>query len=223
MGRPEIKVKNGMNAKTRFILNSTSWPEYFNELDVVLKDDAAIDRLLRFAIWNSKCKGYHRDAGIIQKVNAPMIGVLGAKNGKQPKEVIEAVRDIVGIRGGSGRGWGNAKGSGWRGRGRGNMTMQRGRGRGRGSDAKPYNSQRQNAQMPKPIRPPTQPGMPQQSNQSSNAHNAQPGMPVPNKQNNVNKTQNNGAGQKKLSKSQRQKLRKRLAKERAMQQQQINK
>jgi len=223
LGRPQIKVKKS-NAKTKFILNSKSWREYFNELDVVLKDDAAIDRLLRFAIYNSNSKGYH-SARIIKKVNAPMIkvnGVMHSSNGKgkELNQMSEGFGDKVGIRGGSGRGWGNAKGSGWRGRGRGNVTMQRGRGRGRGSQsmngsngrgssAKPYNSQRQNSQ----------------NNQSSNGHNAQPGMssnghtqmqqpgmPQQNKQ-------NTGAGQQKLSKSQRQRLRRRLAKERAAQQQ----
>jgi len=223
LGRPEIKVKNSMNTKTKFILNSKSWREYFNELDVVLKDDAAIDRLLRFAIYNSNSKGYH-SARIIKKVNAPMIkvnGVMHSSNGKgkELNQMSEGFGDKVGIRGGSGRGWGNAKGSGWRGRGRGNVTMQRGRGRGRGrgsqsmngsngrgSSAKPYNSQRQNNQSSNGHN--AQPGM------SSNGHTQmqQPGMPQQNKQ-------NTGAGQQKLSKSQRQRLRRRLAKERAAQQQ----
>merc|ERR1719461_2294236 len=223
LGRPDIKVKNGVCAKTKFILNSQSWRDYFNELDVVLKDDNTIDRLLRFAIYNSKFKGYHRDRGVIQTVKAPTIKVNGAKSNKQQLQQQnegQSENVSVGISAGKGRGWG----SGWRGRGRGNFTAQRGRGRG----PKPYNSQRQNSKMSNGTSngqvQMQQPGMPQQNVQPGQLSVRRPAQsngstPMKNNQN-VNNVQNNNAnGQKKLSKSQRARLRKRLAKERASQQQ----
>merc|ERR1712083_684632 len=139
LGRPQTKVRNGVVAKTKFILNSQSWRDYFNELDVVIRDDKAIDQLLRFAIFNSKSAGYHRDQGIIKKVNPPSIRVNGhVKQGYVPMEEGVSIRGI-------GRG-GSVRGSGWRGRGRGSVNIQRGRGRG----YQPMNSSNPNSIRPPP-------------------------------------------------------------------------
>jgi len=47
-------------AQTKKILASKNWKHYFGALGVKLKDNAAIDQLLRFAVYNSAKKGYHR-------------------------------------------------------------------------------------------------------------------------------------------------------------------
>ena len=54
LGRPRIQIKNAIVGKTKYILGCKSWRNYFDELDVIVKDNNAIDQLLRFAIYNSK-------------------------------------------------------------------------------------------------------------------------------------------------------------------------
>eukprot|EP01083_Nonionella_stella_P102803 292819_1 len=132
LGRPDIKVRNGVVHKTKFILNSSTWWDYFNELEVTIKDEKSIDQLLRFAIYNSKRKGYHNARGQLKQMNPPHMRVNSKRYDKP--QCIDDGRDEnqigLKIRSG-GRGWGNVKASGWRGRGRGAMTMvNRGRGRG---------------------------------------------------------------------------------------------
>jgi len=63
LGRPAEKVRYGVLAQTKKILSSDSWWQYFSALGVELRDDAAIDELLRFAVYNSAKKGYHRRGG----------------------------------------------------------------------------------------------------------------------------------------------------------------
>merc|ERR1712083_889162 len=176
LGRPQTKVRNGVVAKTKFILNSQSWRDYFNELDVVIRDDKAIDQLLRFAIFNSKSAGYHRDQGIIKKVNPPSIRVNGyVKQGHVPIEEGVSMRS-------SGRG---IRGSGWRGRGRGTVNIQRGRGRGFQSNSTPngQNAQMNNGQTPIYHQPQMQqPGMrPIRPFPSNIPNQQQPGMRLNNK------------------------------------------
>merc|ERR1719445_868846 len=60
LGRPDEKVRRGVLAQTKKILASKNWKHYFGELGVKLKGKAAIDQLLRFAVYNSAKKGYHR-------------------------------------------------------------------------------------------------------------------------------------------------------------------
>jgi len=60
LGRPDEKVRHGVLAQTKKILASKNWKHYFGALGVKLKDRAAIDQLLRFAVYNSAKKGYHR-------------------------------------------------------------------------------------------------------------------------------------------------------------------
>merc|ERR1719445_2850399 len=60
LGRPDEKVRHGVLAQTKKILASKNWKHYFGELGVKLKGKAAIDQLLRFAVYNSAKKGYHR-------------------------------------------------------------------------------------------------------------------------------------------------------------------
>ena len=135
LGRPKIQIKNGIVSKAKFILSSRSWWDYFNELGVIIKDDHAIDQLLRFAVYNSKKNQYHRSYGnrlVTQQINAPQIRVNGPKSKKEFVE--EGVQ--VGLKTGNSRYNRNARGTAWRGRGRGGTTMVqrggRGRGRGRG-------------------------------------------------------------------------------------------
>merc|ERR1719361_514393 len=133
-----------------------------------------------------KSNGYHRDDGVIKRVNPPPIKV-NKINGRKVKNNYDEEDGIPnhssGIKSGAGRGrgWGNVRGSGWRGRGRGGTVVnQRGRGRGRGFQAnnnsnatrpKPYNSQRQNGQTPNV----NNAQMRQANNQNSQMQ--QPGMP----------------------------------------------
>merc|ERR1712190_648974 len=59
LGRPQSRVRSEIFAKSKFILSSDKWSDYFNELDIVLNDDNAIDQLLRYSVYRSKEMGYH--------------------------------------------------------------------------------------------------------------------------------------------------------------------
>merc|ERR1719412_61044 len=251
LGRPQTKVRNGVGSKTKFILNSTKWSDYFNELDVVLKDEKAIDQLLRFAVYNSKKMGYHRDASSMKAVKSPPMRVTSTRY-VQPQYADEGAVDTnvrkvgISIGGGRGRGWNNVRGSGWRGRGRGRgrgcggvqMQAQNGRGngsgfgtRGRGMSMRPMSNQNSNVnrnnqtppnapshstqQPPQRQQQQQQPGMPTQVRPEANTQNIAASQPVPGssrQQNNVNTRGN--VDTTNLSKAQRKRLRKRLAKER---------
>ena len=77
LGRPRNEVRRGILPKTRAILKSRRWSEYFNELGVVIGGDD-VDQLLRFAVYNSSKKGYHRSSYMlpIGYLKAPRIGVM---------------------------------------------------------------------------------------------------------------------------------------------------
>merc|ERR1712190_512589 len=59
VGRPQTKVRNEIFAKSKFILSSDKWSDYFNELDIVLRDDKDLDQLLRYSVYRSNAMGYH--------------------------------------------------------------------------------------------------------------------------------------------------------------------
>merc|ERR1719461_512227 len=59
LGRPQSRVRNEIFAKSKFILSSDKWSDYFNELDIILNGDKDLDQLLRFSIYRSKQMGYH--------------------------------------------------------------------------------------------------------------------------------------------------------------------
>merc|ERR1719410_1103272 len=59
LGRPQSRVRNEIFAKSKFILSSDKWSDYFNELDIVMNSDKDLDQLLRFSIYRSKQMGYH--------------------------------------------------------------------------------------------------------------------------------------------------------------------
>eukprot|EP00485_Elphidium_margaritaceum_P018628 CAMPEP_0202726024 /NCGR_PEP_ID=MMETSP1385-20130828/184398_1 /ASSEMBLY_ACC=CAM_ASM_000861 /TAXON_ID=933848 /ORGANISM="Elphidium margaritaceum" /LENGTH=973 /DNA_ID=CAMNT_0049392237 /DNA_START=99 /DNA_END=3019 /DNA_ORIENTATION=+ len=155
LGRPSQKIRNGIQQKTKFILSSRTWWDYFNELQIVIKDNRAIDQLLRSAVYTSKAKGYHH-AGHMAAVNAPPIRVNGDRI--VPVNNVQVTDDAkCGIKRGSGRGWGlppGARGAAWRGRGRG-----RGRGgvgsvsMGRGEAVSQYSNPHQPQQSHQPQRP----------------------------------------------------------------------
>jgi len=93
LGRPANKIRNGVVAKTKFILNSSKWTDYFAELRVALKNEKCIDQLLRFAVYNSMQMGYHRGGRQIAKVRSPSIRVT-AERYEQQKYVISADRKL---------------------------------------------------------------------------------------------------------------------------------
>ena len=68
LGRPQPRMRNEIVGKTKYILGSKSWWDYFDELGVIIKDDDAIDELLRFAIYNSNKNGYHTSYGSIRSI-----------------------------------------------------------------------------------------------------------------------------------------------------------
>ena len=150
LGRPRIKIKNSIVGKTKYILGSKSWWDYFNELGVIIKDETAIDQLLRFAVYNSKKNFYHKSFGsrlIIQKVNPPLIRT-NDPNYKGPQKMVTE-GPSVGVKS-SGRGWNkpnnNVRGSAWRGRGRGGTTRYQNAGRGRGRGQQQQQQQTQPGQ-----------------------------------------------------------------------------
>ena len=104
LGRPRAQIRHGIVGKTKYILGSQSWWDYFDELGVIIQDDNAIDQLLRFAIYNSNKKGYHymtADNDGRQKVDPPKIDISDRKNKAKQN---------------------NVRGSGWRGRGHSGQT-----------------------------------------------------------------------------------------------------
>merc|ERR1719206_1324739 len=60
LGRPADKVRHGVLAQTKHILACKNWSQYFGALGLKFKSKAAIDQLLRFAVYNSIKKRYHR-------------------------------------------------------------------------------------------------------------------------------------------------------------------
>jgi len=208
LGRPRIQIRNGIVGKTKYILGSKSWWNYFDELGVIIKDDNAIDQLLRFAIYNSKKSMYHKSYGsrlVVQRVNAPMMRTNDPKSEGSRKFVEEG--PSVGIKMGSGRGWGqqnNIRGSAWRGRGRGGQTRYqnagRGRGRGRGFTPRgPSQNQYQSPPQNQRGRGFTPRGPPQSQNQNPNPIRPGPRSPqqpqyshiTPGMQNALNNNNNN--------------------------------
>jgi len=128
LGRPRSQVRNGIVSKTKYILGSKSWWNYFDELGVIIKDEDAIDQLLRFAIYNSKKNNYHRsynNMGPIQRVNPPRMDINGPKTEGNKQGVSVGIK----LKGDQQN---NIRGSGWRGRGRGGRTRCQNVGRGRG-------------------------------------------------------------------------------------------
>jgi len=89
LGRPTSRMRNGVVAKVKYIMASTSYVDYFKDLDVQLFKsygyDSAMDQMLRFAVWNSYWLGYHYKKGlrqweyeqIYQRMDAPKISVGG--------------------------------------------------------------------------------------------------------------------------------------------------
>jgi len=53
-------VRHGVLAQTKHILACKNWSQYFGALGLKFKSKAAIDQLLRFAVYNSIKKRYHR-------------------------------------------------------------------------------------------------------------------------------------------------------------------
>merc|ERR1712154_17598 len=60
LGRPQSKVRSEIFAKSKFILNSNQWSDYFNDLDIVMGDEKNLDQLLRYSVYRSKEMGYHQ-------------------------------------------------------------------------------------------------------------------------------------------------------------------
>merc|ERR1719334_2937733 len=84
LGRPRHAVRHGIVSKTKEIMECNSWTKYFNELRVEIGGKKEIDQLLRFAVYNSRSKGYHSgSAAAIQEVERPDIKVRGEKKRKK--------------------------------------------------------------------------------------------------------------------------------------------
>merc|ERR1719242_758967 len=60
LGRPRRAVRDGIVPKTNAILQCDSWGRYLSDLGVVVKDRRTLDHLLRFSVYNSWKKGYHK-------------------------------------------------------------------------------------------------------------------------------------------------------------------
>eukprot|EP01084_Bolivina_argentea_P056235 102959_1 len=94
LGRPKHSVRNAIVAKTKQILSSNDYADYFRELKVSLRNDAAMDQMLRFAVWNSYCQGYHwnkdvessQQRNIYKRVNPPKLTVYGGKQEEKQKK-----------------------------------------------------------------------------------------------------------------------------------------
>merc|ERR1719361_2757000 len=86
LGRPRHAVRHGIVSKTKEIATCNSWPKYFDELRVEIGGKKEIDQLLRFAVYNSRSKGYHSgSAAAIQEVERPDITVRGEKKREIPR------------------------------------------------------------------------------------------------------------------------------------------
>eukprot|EP00483_Globobulimina_turgida_P000246 UN00246 len=59
LGRPRMHVREGIVPKSKEILTSTSYVDYFKELSIASLNAQKMDQLLRFAVYNSFCRGYH--------------------------------------------------------------------------------------------------------------------------------------------------------------------
>merc|ERR1711971_752613 len=89
LGRLADSVRYGVLAQTKAILSSKSWRHYFCALGVALKNDAAVDELLRFSVFNSAKKGYPRRGVIpanrrrlrIVAMRMPRIQIVGGDRG----------------------------------------------------------------------------------------------------------------------------------------------
>lgn len=68
LGRPTAKVRNGVVAKAKYIMNSNSYDDYLKDLDFKMYKSrghvSAMDQMLRFAVWNSYNLGYHYKKGL---------------------------------------------------------------------------------------------------------------------------------------------------------------
>merc|ERR1712062_239508 len=53
-------VRDGIVPKTNAILQCDSWGRYLSDLGVVVRDRRTLDHLLRFSVYNSWKKGYHK-------------------------------------------------------------------------------------------------------------------------------------------------------------------
>merc|ERR1719361_3369565 len=86
LGRPRHAVRHGIVSKTKEIATCNTWTKYFDELRVEIGGKKEIDQLLRFAVYNSRSKGYHSgSAAAIQEVQRPDITVRGEKKKKIPR------------------------------------------------------------------------------------------------------------------------------------------
>merc|ERR1711878_185045 len=89
LGRPTSRMRNGVVAKVKYIMSSTSYNDYFKDLEMKLFKSpgykSAMDQMLRFAVYNSYWLGYHYKKGlknweynhIYQQIDAPKISVGG--------------------------------------------------------------------------------------------------------------------------------------------------
>jgi len=59
LGRPRNSFRNAVLRKTRAILDSKRWSEYFEGLGLAPLSNNELDQLLRFAVGNSRKNGYH--------------------------------------------------------------------------------------------------------------------------------------------------------------------
>merc|ERR1712154_68238 len=95
LGRPRIEVRNNVVSKAKYILNIKSYWDYFKDLDISLKDGAAIDQMLRFAVYQSYRRGYHLNKFIDRrmakyvypKIKAPVFTVYD-KNGYKKQNIL---------------------------------------------------------------------------------------------------------------------------------------
>merc|ERR1719295_1707117 len=88
LGRPRPTVRHGVVPKTKAIMRCNIWTKYFNELRVDIGGKGKIDQLLRFAVYNSRRKGYHSgSAAAIQMVERPNIKVRGERKTKRKRTI----------------------------------------------------------------------------------------------------------------------------------------
>ena len=93
LGRPRSEVRRGILQKAKYIVMDydydygihQTWSDYFDELGVYVVD-YDIDGLLRFAVYNSWNKGYHRCGRTkpIRRRSAPQIRMIKSKFSRAP-------------------------------------------------------------------------------------------------------------------------------------------
>ena len=102
LGRPRRAVRDGVVSKTKVILNCDSWGRYLSDLGVVVKDQQTLDHLLRFSVYNSWKKGYHkrrRDNGyqrssyhrkptVIDAVSRPQLQIASISEAEKANAVL---------------------------------------------------------------------------------------------------------------------------------------